>query len=109
MRVRTPFLKSLNVTVTVIRGGDWDYRGQEIPEERIEVDQCRVGWRSTADPVDRSDLTRSTGVLYRRPPFEFHSSDHIEIPAGHPLAGVWAVDGRPQVWHSGVEVPLRQE
>lgn len=54
------------VTVTVLRPGDSDQYGFSGPEQEIEVDGCLLASRSTSDPVDRSDLTSSTGVLMRR-------------------------------------------
>ncbi|UNX54085.1 hypothetical protein MF406_14205 [Georgenia sp. TF02-10] len=53
-------------TVTVLRPGPPDRYGYPGPDVEIEVDGCLLASRSTSDPVDRTDLTSSTGVLMRR-------------------------------------------
>lgn len=97
-------------TVTLIRGGGRDARGNPLPSTELELEGCLLAARSTSEPVDRSDLTEAKGVLYRRRTFTFLSTDRVRVPQGSLLsAGVWAVDGEPSTWPAGVEVPLRKE
>ncbi|SDK79253.1 hypothetical protein SAMN04487913_103198 [Arthrobacter sp. ok362] len=72
---------------------------------------CIIGQRSTADPLDHSDVASSTAVLYRdHDPddltFRFLPADRIRVPAGKRMAGTWSVDGRPGDWPLGWEVAL---
>lgn len=94
------------VTVTVVRSGGRDARGNPLPAERIPVKDCLVRWRSSTDPLDRTDLTDSSAVLYRRRGFDFRSTDQIEVPAGSLAAGTWSVDGDPKRWPDSVELAL---
>lgn len=100
------FLKSWRVDVTVIRGGGRDAKGNPLPSQEIPLHNCIIAPRATADPVDRSDVTSSTAVLYRDPGFTFLPSDRIRVPDGARMAGLWAVDGRPGEWPDGWEVGL---
>lgn len=98
-------------TVVVLRGGGRDHRGNLLPVEEHEVEECLPAPRSTEEPLDRSDLTQAKGVLYRRRhDFTFYSTDQIRVPEGTWLTpGVWAVEGEPSHWPAGWEVPLRKE
>lgn len=104
-------LDQYRTTVVVLRGGGRDNRGNPLPTEDHVVEECLPARRSTEEPIDRSDLTRAEGVLYRRRlDFDFHSSDRVRIPEGTWLTpGVWAVEGEPSRWPAGWEVPLRKE
>jgi hypothetical protein len=93
-------------SVTVLRGGGRDAKGNPLPTQEITVTRCLVGPRSTADPVDRSDVTDGKAILYRGPGFTFMSTDRIVVPDGARMAGVWSVDGRPAEWPYGSEVGL---
>lgn len=96
------FPKFWRVDVVVLRGGGRDEWGNPLPAQEVPVPDCLVAPRATTEPVDRSDLTSSKSVLYRDPGFTFYSTDRIRVPDGT----VWQVEGEPQVWPLGVEVPL---
>jgi hypothetical protein len=100
------FPKSWRTDVVVIRGGGRDAKGNPLPSQEIPVRDCLIAPRATAEPLDRSDVTSSTAVLYRDPGFTFLPADRVRVPAGARMAGVWAVDGRPGEWPDGVEVGL---
>lgn len=100
------FPKSWRVTVTVLRNGGRDARGNPRPTYEIEVPDCLVGARATADPVDHADIVDGKAVLYCGPGFTFLSTDRIRVPAGARMAGEWSVDGQPGEWPYGVEVGL---
>lgn len=98
--------KSWLVAVTVLRGGGRDAKGNPLPTTEIAVTGCLIGPRSTADPIDRSDVVDGKAVLYRGPGFRFLSTDRIRVPDGALMAGEWSVDGRPGEWPFGSEVGL---
>ena len=100
------FPKSWLVTVTVLRGGGRDAKGNPLPTQEIQVSGCLIGSRATADPVDRSDVVDGKAVLYRGPGFRFLAADRIRVPDGAMMAGEWSVDGRPGEWPFGSEVGL---
>jgi hypothetical protein len=102
------FPSSWKTDVTVIRGGGSDPMGNPLPTEEIPVTGCLPAPRATSDPVDRSDLTSATAVLYHEN-FDFQSTDRIRFPDTAVLRGTWAVDGEPQRWPVGIEVPLRKD
>lgn len=96
--------------VTVLRGGGRDDWGNPEPFVEIPVAYCAVGWSSSVEPEDRTDLTESSAHLYRDPDsgFSFASTDRIIVPDSHPCAGTWVVDGRPRGWPLGVHVQLKE-
>lgn len=100
------FPASWRTDVVVIRGGGRDDWGNPSTVVEIPLGGCLIGPRATSEPADRGDLTSSTAVLYRDPDptFTFLPTDRIRNPAGF----VWSVDGEPQVWPLGVEVPLKR-
>ena len=100
------FPRSWRVDVVVIRGGGRDAKGNPLPAIEIAVNDCLIGARATADPLDRADISSSTAVLYRDPGFTFLPSDRIRVPEGARMAGLWAVDGRPGEWPDGWEIGL---
>lgn len=100
------FPKSWLTSVTVVRSGGRDAKGNPLPTSEIPVADCIVAPRATSDPVDRSDVVDGKSVLYRDPGFRFYSTDLIRVPDGSFMAGDWAVDGRPGEWPFGVEVGL---
>ena len=100
------FPKSWLTDVTVLRGGGRDAKGNPLPTVELAVTGCLIAPRATADPVDRSDVTSGTAVLYRGPGFTFQSTDRIRVAAGDRMAGLWAVEGRPGEWPFGSEVGL---
>lgn len=105
MNILGRFPKSWKTDVVVVRSGGRDAKGNPLPTQEIPVAGCLIGLRSTADPVDRSDLVTSTAVLYHEG-FVFLSTDRIRVPVGARMAGEWSVDGRPGEWPHGVEVGL---
>jgi len=110
MRMVQHFPAEWLTEVVVLRGGGRDREGNPLPVEEIPLADCLVGSRSTENPVDRADLTRTEGILYRDLGFNFRHTDRIRIPDGTWLAaGEWAVDGDPKRWPMGWEVPLRKE
>lgn len=97
-------------TVTVVRGGGRDARGNPRASQRIPVVDCLVRWTASGDLLDRTDVSTGAAVLYgRRPGFDFTSTDRIEIPATALAPGVWAVDGSPKLWPHSIEVALKKE
>jgi len=106
MGVVSRFPPSWRTDVVVLRGGGRDAKGNPLPVKEIPVKDCIVGVRATSDPVDRSDVTSSTAVLYRDPGFTFLPADRIRVPAGKRMAGTWSVDGRPGEWPYGWELGL---
>ena len=102
------FPRSWRVTVTVLRNGGRDAKGNPRPTYEIEVPDCIIGPRATADPVDHSDVMDGKAVLYCNPGFTFLSTDRIRVPAGGRKAGEWSVGGRPAEWPYGSEVGLER-
>lgn len=100
------FPKSWLTSVTVLRGGGKDAKGNPLPVTEIVVSGCLLAPRATADPLDRSDVVSSTAVLYRDPGFTFMPNDRIRVPVGSRMTGLWSVDGRPGEWPHGSEVGL---
>ena len=100
------FPKSWLTTVTVLRGGGRDAKGNPIAPMEIEVSGCLIAPRATTEPVDRSAVASQTAVLYRDPGFEFLPADRIRVPNGARMRGTWSVDGRPGEWPYGSEVWL---
>jgi len=100
------FPKSWRTSVTVVRSGGRDPKGNPLPAYDIAVPDCLVAPRSTADPVDRSDVVDGKAVLYHGGGFTFLSTDRVRVPDGSAMAGEWSVDGRPGEWPYGVEVGL---
>lgn len=98
------------VDVEVRRGGGRDARGRPQPETVLQRTGVLVGWRSTADPVDRSDVTSDHAVLYDvGGGFTWHDGDRVVIPGDYAgPRGTWQVDGKPKAWPLGWEVPLRR-
>lgn len=98
------------ITVTVLRGGGRDDRGNPLPTTEIPVDGCLWAPRGTSEPNDFSDIPASRSVLYRsiHDGFRFHSTDQVVIPEDERGAGRWSVAGQPSEWPSGVEVPLER-
>ena len=100
------FPRSWLTSVTVLRGGGKDAKGNPIAPMEILVTGCLIAPRATADPVDRADVVSSTAVLYRDPGFTFLPTDRIRVPVDARMAGTWSVDGRPGEWPYGSEVGL---
>ena len=100
------FPKLWRVTVTVVRSGGRDAKGNPTPSFEVTLPDCLIAPRATADPVDRSDVVDGKAVLYRGPGFRFLSTDRIRVPVGALMAGEWSVDGQPGEWPYGVEVGL---
>lgn len=99
---------SWKTDATVIRGGRDPY-GNPLPAEEIPLEGVLAAPRSTAEPLDRTDLTEAMGVLYLdHGQFEFEPTDRIEFPDTAMLRGTWAVDGEMSRWPMGDEVPLRK-
>ncbi|AYN59007.1 head-to-tail stopper [Arthrobacter phage Ryan] len=95
------------VDVIVLRGGGRDSRGNPLPVQEIPRARVTVGPRSTQDPLDRSDVTSSTAVLYDEDTtFRYLPKDRIRVPEGALMAGEWSVEGRPGEWPMGSEVGL---
>lgn len=104
--------RSWKTDVVILRGGGRDPKGNPLPVVEIPATGCLVGARSSAEPVDRSEVTDGKAVLYRE--FEkddivFLHSDRVRVPAGSRMAGDWSVDGRPGEWPFGWEVGLVRE
>lgn len=106
MSIVKRFPKSWLTSVTVLRGGGRDAKGNPMPTQEIELTKCIVAPRATVDPVDRSATASTTAVLYRDPGFTFLPADRIRVPTGKRMAGTWSVDGRPAEWPLGSEVEL---
>ena len=100
------FPKSWRVTVTVLRSGGRDAKGNPLPAYEIQVPDCLLAPRATSDPVDRSEVVAGVAVLYRGDGFTFLPTDRVRVPAGARMAGEWSVDGSPSEWPFGVEVGL---
>ncbi|WNM72232.1 head-to-tail stopper [Arthrobacter phage Gusanita] len=96
-----------HVDVIVLRGGGRDARGNPLPVVEIPRSGVTVGPRSTQDPLDRSDVTSATAVLYDEDTtFRYLPKDRIRVPEGALMAGEWSVEGRPGEWPMGSEVGL---
>ena len=104
------FPKSWRTGVTVLRGGGRDAKGNPLPAQEIPVADCLIAPRSTAEPLDRSDVVDSTAVLYHSPEdgLVFLAADRIKVPEGARMAGTWSVVGRPGEWPYGWEVGLER-
>lgn len=101
------FPESWKTEVTVHRGGGHDRKGNPLPTTDHQVVECMIGWRSTDDPVDRSDLVTDKPVLYADDPMaDFQTGDQVTIPVGPWPSGDFWLDGSPKRWPLGCEVPL---
>jgi hypothetical protein len=96
--------------VTQRRGGGRDSRGRPKPETPREVGPVLIGWRSSTDPTDRSQLTDDLAVLYDQSgSCDWLGDDRVEIPTDYPGPhGTWQVEGQPKQWPAGWEVALRR-
>lgn len=102
------FPKTWLTAVTVLRSG-LDAKGNPLPESSHAIGPCLVGWRSTQDPVDRSDLTTDTAVAYcDDPAADIVAGDRVTIPPGPWPYGEFWVDGSVKPWQMGLEIPLRR-
>lgn len=92
------------------RGGGRDARGHPKPETHRKVGPVAIGWRSTQDPVDRSDLTSDVAVLLDESgTTDWKPDDRIVIPTDYPGPhGTWQVEGQPKQWPVGWECALRR-
>ena len=97
--------------VIVLRGGGTDRRGNPLPVVEIEVNNCLIGPRNTAESDNFTMVVSTEMALYRDPDpeFRFHSTDRIRVPDGQRMAEEWAVDGRPLEYPLGVHVPIRSD
>lgn len=109
-QIGSTFPDGWKTSVTVKRGGAKDRKGVAQPETQFSAGPVLVGWRATADPVDRADLTTDTAVLYDMTgTVTYEPSDRVVIPDDYPgPTGTWQVDGTPKRWPFGYEVPLRK-
>lgn len=96
-------------SVTVLRAGGRDPKGNPLPAVEIPLADCLIGPRSTGEPVPGSSLTASDMSLYRDPDpaFTFQPADRIIVPEGALNAGEWSVDGRSKEFPLGVETPVK--
>lgn len=102
------FPDAWKTAVTVTRGGR-DAKGNPVPGEDHVVRGCLIGWRSTDDPVDRSDLTEDRAVLYADDPLaDIQDDDLFDVPVGPWPSGKFQTDGTIKPWPMGLEVPLRR-
>ena len=104
------FPLSWRTSVTVLRGGGRDAKGNPQPATEIPVEGCLIGPRATTEPTEFSDIVDSTAVLYRSADdgFSFLPTDRIVVPEGSRMSGEWSVDGVPSEWPMGVEVGLKR-
>lgn len=108
MNILSRFPKSWRTDVTVLRGGGRDAKGNPLPVVEIPRPGVLVGARSTAEPLERSDVTDNKAVLYDGDTaFRYLSTDRVRVPSGSRMAGDWSVDGRPSEWPYGSEVALK--
>lgn len=94
------------VTVTVLRSGGRDSRGNPRPDIEHRLDDWAVAPRSSDEATDRAD-TAITGAVARGPYNDqytaiggLRSTDRLRVPTTHPMAGTWQVDGEPGPWRS---------
>lgn len=94
--------------VQVVTSGR-DANGNPIGGPPAILKDALVVPRATSEPLDRSDLTETSGVLYdTHPEIPIRSTSSIVVPDGHRMAGTWAVDGDSGAWPLGRETPLRR-
>lgn len=109
MSIVAAFPAEWRCDVTVHRSGGRNADGDPVPATDHPVVDCLVGPRSTNEPVDRTELTDTTAVLYHDDPaVDITGTDTLTVPAGHFMAGTYAVEGDPSRWPLGTEVPLRR-
>lgn len=107
MNILSRFPRSWRTSVTVLRSGGRDPKGNPRPEVEILRLNVLVGARSTAEPLEYSDVVDDKAVLYDGDiSFRYLSTDRVRVPAGSRMAGTWSVDGRPGEWPYGSEVGL---
>lgn len=107
MNIILRFPKSWRTDVTVVRSGGRDSFGKPKPVQEFLRRDVLIAPRATSDPIDRSDVTESSVVLYDGDTsFIYYSTDRVRVPAGARMAGEWAVDGRPAEWPQGTELGL---
>ena len=95
-------------SITVHRGG-YDAKGNPLPTTSHTIEECLVGWRGTADPVDRSELTTDTAVAYvDDPATDIKAGDQVTVPACRWPYGDFQVDGQVKPRQMGLEIPLRR-
>lgn len=109
-------------TITVLRSGGRDRRGNPLPEVEHVLHGWEVSPRASEEATDRSDAV-VTGAVTRGPMLPEYqviggikSTDRIRVPTGHPMAGTWRVEGEPGPfvspftgWVGGVRVALTRE
>lgn len=98
--------KSWLTPATIFRGGGRTAQGLPAPETQVELRRVLMAGRTSAEPVDRSEVTDGNAILYADPGTVILHSDRIRIPAGSRMAGDWSVEGRPSEWPLGVEVGM---
>lgn len=108
MNVTAMFPASWRCDVIVHRTGGRNSDGDPVPSSDHIIGDCLVGRRSTSDPIDRSELTDTSAVMYAPAAADIKSTDTITVPASHWMAGEYAVDGDPGFWPLGTEVPLKK-
>lgn len=103
------FPKSWRTSVTVLRAGGRDPKGNPLPAVEIPLADCLIGPRTTTEPVTGTSLTSSDMSIYRDPDpnFKFQTADRIIVPVGALNAGEWSVDGRSKEFPLGVETPVK--
>lgn len=97
------------VTDVEVQSSGRDANGNPVGGPPKTISDALVAPRATDEPLDRTDLTATTAVLYdTAPEVVILSTSRIVVPAGHRMAGTWAVDGDPGPWPLGRETPLRR-
>lgn len=79
--------------VIVHRGGGRDPRGNPLPTAQHDIWVYTVSPRSSEEKTPRSDAPLTAAVLRGPWPLDLVSTDKVEVPQGHPQAGMWAING----------------
>ena len=110
MGIVSNFPASWRTSVTVLRGGGRDDRGDPLPVTELPVETCIVGPRSSGEPMERGDVVSFELSIYRDPDpsFRFLSTDRIVVPDTALNPGTYEVEGKPREFPLGVEIPIKE-
>ena len=95
--------------IDVFKASGVDRHGRKTRGLAVTVAGVLVAPGGSNDPTDFSDVTATRARAYLPPGVRICNPDSVKIPEGHPLAGVWQVDGDPAVWHTGTVLNLRKK
>lgn len=83
------------ISITRVRGGGMDRKGNKIPETRETLHLFAFAPGVSTEDNQYREQTDSKAELYGPYAVDLLPNDRVELPAPF---GVWEVDGRPSNW-----------